>query len=106
MAESHDVSRHVKAYMAVFAALAVFTVVTVAVSTLDVTKGLGIGIALAIAATKASLVAAIFMHLKWERSTVIWGTLALCVIFFFVLILVPVLTVSDWPPQVKYGTWG
>lgn len=106
MGDSHDVSRHIKAYLAVFTALAFFTIVTVAASWLDVSKGLGIGIALAIAATKASLVATIFMHLKWERSAAIWGTLILCAFFFLVLIFVPMLVANDWPPQVKYGTWG
>lgn len=106
MGESHDVSRHIKAYMAVFTALAVGTVATVAASWMNVSVVLGIAIALMIAATKASLVASIFMHLKWERAACIWGPLILCAFFFLLLIFLPVLVANDWPPQVRYGTWG
>jgi cytochrome c oxidase subunit 4 len=106
MAGAHaDVSKHVRAYMAVFGALAVFTVVTVWASTWGLATGLGIGVALLIASVKASLVAAIFMHLKWERSGAIWWTLGLAAVFFAALILLPTLTNSDLPPQVRLGTW-
>jgi hypothetical protein len=43
------------------------------------------------------------MHLKWERSGAIWWVLLLCVIFFAVLILLPVLTESTIAGQP--GTW-
>ena len=107
MADAHaDVSKHVRMYMAVFAALAVGTVLTVLVSRYDFGGSTNVVIALAIATVKASLVAAIFMHLKWESCSAIWVTLALCAVFFVVLILVPVLVVNDLPPQVRIGTWG
>lgn len=100
-----DVSKHVKAYIGVFVALAVFTILTVIASQVHVSTPMHISIALIIAAIKASLVAAIFMHLKWERSASIWWALALCAIFFVVLISLPVLTVAEHPPQAKVGTW-
>ena len=107
MADAHaDVSKHVKMYMAVLAALAVGTVLTVVASRVEFGGSMNVVIALAIATVKASLVAAIFMHLKWESCSAIWVTLALCALFFFVLILVPVLVVSDLPPQVQIGIWG
>jgi len=107
MSDSHDISKHVKSYVAVFIALAVFTVVTVvAAYGVHVSKPAHIGIALVIAAIKASLVAAIFMHLKWERSASIWWVLMICAIFFLALISIPVLSQQDAPPGVHYGTWG
>ncbi len=107
MADAHaDVRKHVKAYIAVFAALAVFTVVTVAASRIHVSTGMHIGIAMLIAVIKASLVAAIFMHLKWERGRVIWLTLGLCAFFFVALMTLPTLVAHDLPPQVYHGTWG
>ena len=107
MGASHaDVSKHVKLYIGVFVALAVFTVLTVAASTQDFGGSWNVVVALSIATVKASLVAWIFMHLKWERSQSIWWLLALCAVFFVVLMAVPVLTVNDLPPQTKLGSWG
>jgi len=106
MGEGHtDISHHRKLYMAVFIALAVFTVITVAASTLSVSSGMHIAIALIIATVKASLVAWVFMHLKWDRMISIWWMLALCAVFFVVLMVLPILTVLDDPPQVFHGTW-
>jgi cytochrome c oxidase subunit IV len=87
-ADAHDIRAHVKIYMMVFGALAVLTVVTVAVSYLDVGVGTAITIALLIASIKASLVALFFMHLKGEVRTVVW-TLMLTAIFFVVLMTIP-----------------
>ncbi|MCH7993186.1 MAG: cytochrome C oxidase subunit IV family protein [Planctomycetes bacterium] len=107
MAEAHsDASKHMKAYIGVFIALAVFTVLTVTASRVHVSTPMHIGMALAIAAFKASLVAAIFMHLKWEKCTWIWFTLALCAVFFVFLMCLPTLIASDMPVHTKYGTWG
>jgi cytochrome c oxidase subunit 4 len=50
----------------VFGALIVLTVLTVAVTYVDLGK-LNIWVALAIAAVKGVLVAEIFMHLRWDR---------------------------------------
>jgi len=101
-----DVSKHMKAYIAVFVALAIGTILTVAASRIHVSTPAHIGIALTIAVVKASLVAAIFMHLKWESAPSIWWVLLVCVIFFVVLMLLPSLTTHDTPPQVVHGTWG
>ncbi len=107
MADAHsDASKHMKAYIGVFIALAVFTVLTVSASRMHVSTPMHIGIALAIAAFKASLVATIFMHLKWEKSAWIWFTLAFCAVCFVLLMCVPVLTANDMPVHTKPGTWG
>jgi len=107
MAHGHaDISKHVKLYLGVFLALAIGTVITVAANHIHFQEhAVAIGIALLIASVKASLVAAVFMHLKWEKSIWIWTTLAFCGVFFIVLLFIPVLTTNDLPPQVKMGTW-
>ncbi|MCH7591596.1 MAG: cytochrome C oxidase subunit IV family protein [Planctomycetes bacterium] len=107
MSDAHaDVSKHVKSYMAVFATLAVLTVVTVLAAQVDISSWGNISLALAIASVKASLVAAIFMHLKWERTAWVWFALLLCAVFLVVLMAVPTLSMVDSPPGVKIGTWG
>lgn len=100
-----DVSKHVKAYVGVFAALAVLTVVTVLVAQVHFSDVGNVAVALLIAGFKASLVAAIFMHLKWERSPSIWWALGFCGIFFVALMALPVLTNNDDPPQVQHTAW-
>lgn len=101
-----DVSKHVKAYIGVFVALAVFTGLTVGASYIHFgTHTMNIVVAMLIALVKASMVAAIFMHLKWERGRSIWVTLAFCGVFFLVLLLLPILTTSDLPKATKLGTW-
>lgn len=106
MAEAHDIGKHIKLYIGVFIALAVFTVITVLASTVEAGIATHVVVALVIACIKGGLVAAIFMHLKWEKTAVLWGVFALCAIFFVVLMAVPSLTVNDLPPQVRMGTWG
>ena len=107
MSDAHvDVSKHVKVYIGVFVALAILTVLTVAASTVDFGGSTNVVIALVIAVCKASLVAAIFMHLKWENTPSIWWVLALCAVFFAVLMVLPLVTLRDLPPGVKLGSWG
>jgi len=107
MAGSHaDVRKHVRTYLMVFGALAVGTALTVAASYVHISTGWNNAIALVIASVKASLVAAIFMHLKWERGVSIWWTLLICAAFFLVLIFLPVLTTFDLPRQAQHGMWG
>lgn len=78
-----------KTYLAVFGALALLTVLTVAASYLHLSRPGAIAAALVIAAVKVSLIAAFFMHLKFEKKTIHWiffGALFfLLVLFFFVL---------------------
>ena len=85
-----EVKKHVRVYIAVFAALAFLTVVTVAVSYLRLPFLPAIIVALTIATIKASLVAAFFMHLISEK-TIIFSILILTFIFFLVLLMLPVL---------------
>ena len=89
-----EVQKSVRSYMIVFAMLMVFTVITVAVSRFHFAVPIAIAIALVIAAMKGSMVAAVFMHLSHERRWV-YGTLILTVVFFFVLLMLPVLTSLD-----------
>jgi cytochrome c oxidase subunit 4 len=83
-------------YMNIFWALAVLTVVEIAVVYLPTTK-LVIGVLLVLlASSKAALVAMYFMHLKFERPTL--GIIALtpmilCV--FLIFMLLPDLTAAD-----------
>lgn len=59
-------------YLWVFASLAVLTVVTVAVSWVDISFVPALLIALAIATVKATLVALYFMHLVSEKQVILW----------------------------------
>ena len=61
-----SIKEHIRVYLTVFGALGVLTVVTVAVSYLDVTTIEAVFLALVIASIKASLVAGYFMHLISE----------------------------------------
>ena len=79
---------NVKLYLTIFAVLMVLTVVTVLVSYFHLPPAQAITIGLGIAAFKAGLVAAYFMHLKGER-LLIFGVLALTVLFTGYLFLVP-----------------
>ncbi|HEX5758098.1 MAG TPA: cytochrome C oxidase subunit IV family protein [Thermoanaerobaculia bacterium] len=94
---AHDVEairRQTRTYVMVFAALAVLTVVTVAASRLDLNPGMTIAVALLIAAVKGSLVAGYFMHLIDERKAIYW-LLALTVIFFILLMFLPLGDAAD-----------
>ena len=79
----------VRGYIVVFGALLVLTLVTVGVSYLNLTETPAVVIALAIAATKASLVAMFFMHLKGERPMVFWplGLTAVLFVALFAFLL-------------------
>ena len=96
MSDTHtdEVKKHVKIYINVFLALMVLTVVTVAVSYLDLSIPAAIGLALIVATIKSSLVAGFFMHLIHEKQAII-ATLILTVVFFLVLIFVPLFTETD-----------
>jgi len=98
--DSHDVKKHVKIYMMVFAALAVLTVVTVAVSYLHLPMPAAVVLALLIASVKGTLVACYFMHLIGERKA-IYATLALTFVFFIVLMFMPLWGRTD---QVHTGS--
>src|SRR5215510_10432195 len=80
-----EVRKTISKYMMNGGALLVSTVIVVP---------LAITVALIIASVKGSLVAAVFMHLSDEKKW-IYGSLILTVVFFFVLMMLPILTTSD-----------
>jgi caa(3)-type oxidase subunit IV len=89
-----EVKKSVKKYLTVGVMLLVFTALTVAASYFHFVVPIAITVALIIAVTKGSMVAAVFMHLSQERRW-IYGALLLTVVFFVVLIFVPLLTIMD-----------
>ena len=94
-----DIDHHVKIYISVFVALMVLTLVTVGVSRLHLSVPAAVTVALVVATIKGSLVACYFMHLISERR-LIYAVLAVTVVFFFVLLSLPVLSYHDgyWIP--------
>ena len=84
----------IRKYIMIGAALLVFTVITVAANQLHFAVPLAVTVALLIAITKGSMVAAVFMHLSNEKKW-IYGALVLTVVFFIVLMSVPIFTVMD-----------
>ena len=95
MSESAEhVREHIKLYWKIGGALLVLTVVTVGASYIQFGVALGVTVALVIAATKGSLVASYFMHLTGERRS-IHAALALTAFFFFVLLFIPLLGLTD-----------
>ena len=89
-----EVKKSVRSYITVFVALMAFTLITVAAASFHFAVPIAITIALIIAAMKGSMVAAVFMHLSHEKQA-IYGALLLTLIFFIVLMFVPVLTTLD-----------
>ena len=85
---------HVKAYIAVFVALGILTIVTVAASYLEVPFRVAIFLGLLIASVKASLVALIFMHLSDEKK-IIYGFLGITALFFGVMIFLTLTGEAD-----------
>jgi cytochrome c oxidase subunit 4 len=86
-------------YWAVFIALFVFTVITVAVSYIDLGKPGNITLALIIATFKATLVGLFFMHLIAEKKT-IYTFMAFTLIFFLGLVFLCLL--AWWDPIVHH----
>src|SRR5437867_708079 len=89
-----EVQKSVRSYMTVFAALMIFTIITVTASRFHFAVPVAITVALVIAAMKGSMVAGVFMHLSHEKQA-IYGALLLTLIFFIVLMFIPVLTTLD-----------
>jgi cytochrome c oxidase subunit 4 len=91
--DSHNdpehIRREIRVYKIIFGCLLVLTVLTVGVIKVgDVPIHYAIMVALAIAITKGTLVAGFFMHLLSEKK-LIYGVLALTVVFFAFLIWLP-----------------
>ena len=89
-----DIDKHVRVYITVFVALMVLTIITVAVSYLDLSMAVAVPVALFIAIVKGSLVAGYFMHLISEKK-LIYAVLVLTVVFFAALLALPVITQSN-----------
>lgn len=95
---AEEIQRHVKIYISVFVALAALTVVTVAVSYLHLSLWPAVCVALLIALIKGSLVACFFMHLISEKQIIFW-VLALTALFFFTLLLGPMISRGSHIPS-------
>lgn len=91
----HEHVTPISAYLAIFGALMVLTVITVAVAWVDLGT-VNVGVALAVAIVKASLVVLYFMHLKYS-SKLTWIVAGAG--FFWLLILLGIL-------MADYGTRG
>ncbi|OLS29255.1 MAG: hypothetical protein HeimC2_01020 [Candidatus Heimdallarchaeota archaeon LC_2] len=83
----HDINME-KQYLQVFIVLAVLTVIEVAIGSLD-TSASKAAILILFAVVKASLVAAIFMHVKYDRNPKI------IVIFTFIVPLIGALILGS-----------
>jgi cytochrome c oxidase subunit 4 len=94
-----DIDRHVRVYVTVFVALMALTLITVAVSYLDLSPAMAVTVALSIAIVKGSLVACYFMHLISEKR-LIYAVLAITAFKFVALLFLPVFTHSEgyWIP--------
>ena len=83
------IAKEIRRYLWVFGALAILTGVTVWLCFgLKMPVGISIAIALAVACLKGFLVAGFFMHLLSEKK-LIYGVLAITVLFFLILIWGP-----------------
>ena len=98
--EAERVREHLRVYIIVFVALAVLTIVTVAISYLHLPTGLAIFVAMVVATVKASLVAGYFMHLLSEEKVILY-LLVLCAAFLVFLFALPLGTETGngplWP---------
>jgi cytochrome c oxidase subunit IV len=91
---SVDIDKHVRVYIVVFVSLMALTLITVAISYLHLPLHYAVAVALLVACTKGSLVACYFMHLISEKR-LIFMVLALTVVLFLALMLLPAFTVAD-----------
>ncbi|MBA2356694.1 MAG: cytochrome C oxidase subunit IV family protein [Acidobacteria bacterium] len=89
-----DIDRQVRVYVVVFVALLALTLVTVAVSYLDLPPAMAIAVALLVATVKGSLVACYFMHLISEKK-LIYVVLVITAIKFVALLALPAVTHSN-----------
>ena len=93
--EAAHIAAHIGAYLKVGIGLLILTGVTVALSYVDFgSRANNIIVGMIVATFKASLVAAIFMHLKGEKMT-IWKFLIFTCIFAAGLFFLPYLAHSD-----------
>jgi caa(3)-type oxidase subunit IV len=83
--------------------LMVLTLVTVAVASMELPVGPAVGVGLTIAAIKAGLVAAVFMHLRHERPLV-YAALALTVVVVVSLFGITLWTETGHAPGTRFTT--
>ena len=88
------VKKSVRLYVTIGVALLVFTGITVAANRFHFVVPIAITVAIIIACIKGSMVASVFMHLSHEKKW-IYGALLLTVVFFIVLMCVPLFTTMD-----------
>ncbi len=100
-AHAHDIKTEVKGYILVFVALAILTVVTVAVKFLHLQLREAIIVALIIASIKGTLVACYFMHLISERKF-IYSILTLTILLFITLVILLLFGHHDVLEGIKY----
>lgn len=86
--DPEHVRKEIRRYMMVFGALAVLTIITVAIAQLHLPTHEAIILALIVATVKGSLVAAFFMHLLSERK-LIYAVLVITVFFFGMMLWGP-----------------
>ena len=96
MADSVEaVQKSVRAFMKVFAALIILTLITVGLAFVEMpTHGMNILVGMIVATIKASLVGLIFMHLNHERST-IYKILVFTAVFALAIFLLTYWTHED-----------
>src|SRR6185436_4094463 len=88
------IKKSIRSYLMIGAVLFVCTAITVAANQVHLAVPFAITVALIIATIKGSMVAAVFMHLSHEKRW-IYGALLLTVVFFIVLMCVPIFTTMD-----------
>ena len=82
------IRKEIRKYLYVFGGLAILTIITVGIAQLHLPTWQAVTLALVVAATKGTLVAAFFMHLISERR-LIYAVLILTVFFFGMLMWGP-----------------
>ena len=103
--DAAGVRNSIRGYLMVGAALFVFTAITVAVNQIHLAVPIAITVALLIATTKGTMVAAVFMHLSHEKKW-IYGGLLLAGVGFLLVIFLPLFTIGNGigtPIQATHG---
>jgi cytochrome c oxidase subunit 4 len=101
---TNDVAVQVKGYIAVFGALLVLTIVTVAVSYVQLPTTPAVALGITIATAKAALVAMFFMHLNHERR-LIYMALILTAVLLVSLIGLILWSEAYHVPGTRFGGW-
>lgn len=92
--DAEAVRKSVRLYLTIGVSLLIFTGLTVAANRFHFAVPVAIAVALIIACMKGSMVASVFMHLSHEKKW-IYGALLLTLVFFIVLLSLPLFTSLD-----------